>query len=111
MLAEILEAIKVKREQFVFAGRKMICTEISVSQDLGLRILTDEDQKQIEEELAYRLAVRCVHFDEGDPNAGEPVFTDDDIEALKAASKTTLLPLFAVVRRVNGLDGDANAKK
>lgn len=115
MLAEILELIKTKEEAFVFCGKRMICREIAISEDLGVPIKTEEDQERLEKELVYRLAVRTVFYDVGktvdEHIVGSPVFTDDDIEKLRAGGKTTVLPLFMVVRRVNGLDGDADAKK
>lgn len=114
MLTEILESIRKQQEAFTFAGKRMICVELGIDDDLGVEVKTEADAKRLEDEAVYRLMVRSVFFDVGEGDAhvvGERVFTDDDIAELRNGGKSSLGQVLAIVRRVNGLDGNANAKK
>lgn len=97
MLKDLLEVLRIREEQVELGGHKLVVRELQSAADVAA--LADN------QDLGYKLLVRCV-FDE----AGAPAFTDDDIPALKAGSKSRLAPLMAAVTRVNGFDSEANAK-
>ena len=81
---------------------------------LGERVLTVRELSSAADtmafadnaDLSFKLLVRCVV-----DAAGEPVFADADIPALKESSRLRLLPLIEAVRRVNGFDAEDNEKK
>ena len=97
MLADLLEAIQPRQEQVVLGGHMLVVREMQSAADVGF--MHDN------EDLSYKLMVRCV-FDE----AGMPAFDEADIPALKAGAKAKLLPLMEAVNRVNGFDAVAEAK-
>lgn len=94
---DILAAIRPREEPVTVGGLKLVVREMAHAADVA----SFDDNA----DLTYKLVVRCV-FDE----AGAPVFTDDDIPALKAAAKVRLAELVAAVTRVNGFDLAGNAK-
>jgi len=54
---------------------------------------------------AYKLLVRCTFFEDG-----SPAFADENIDAIKHASKRKIVSLIAAVTRVNGFDIEENVK-
>lgn len=97
MLADLLEAIRRREETLTIGGVKLVVRELAKGVDVGPM----EDNV----DLSYKLVVRST-FDE----QGNPVFTDDDIPALKGGAKLALEPLFSAVSRVHGLDLGAETK-
>lgn len=57
-------------------------------------------------DVEWKLLARCTFFaaDGKDHKAGEPAFTDADIEILKAAPRVRTLPLIRAVEAVNAFD-------
>lgn len=100
LLEDILAEIKPREETVKLAGKQLVVREIPSATDL-----VSPDAVPGAPEPYWQIIVRSV-FNE----AGEPVFTDADVPALKAGSKGKLRPLFAAVNRVNGLDVEENAK-
>lgn len=105
MLNDILEAIRCKVEEIELAGHTLTVREMPEAASLGYTSTAEAVADQ--DGSFYRMAVRCVFFKE----TGLPVFEDSDIPAIREASKRRLAKLLAAVTRVNGLDGDDNAKK
>ena len=97
MREEIIAALAVREEAFELGGRKLFARELASAADVAA-FVDNED-------LGYKLLVRCV-FDE----AGNPVFTDEDIPALKASAKSRLAPALRAVNRVNGFDVEDSVK-
>lgn len=97
MRIELLEAIKPREERVTLGAHTLVVRELACAADIAAF--------QDNADMTYKLIVRCT-FDE----AGEPAFTDEDIPALKAGAKATLLPLIAAVTRVNGFAFEENVK-
>ena len=97
MLKDLAEYLRPREERLAFAGRALVVRELESAADVAF--MADN------EDLSYKLLVRCV-FDE----AGAPVFTEADVVALKAGAKAKLLPLMEAVNRVNGFDTAGDAK-
>jgi hypothetical protein len=97
VLQDILDAIKPREERVTLGGHVLVVREIAIAADVAFM--------QDNADLTYKLVVRCV-FDE----AGEPAFDESDIPGLKKAGKTKLLPLIEAVNRVNGFDIEHEAK-
>lgn len=93
----ILAALAPQEERLELWGHTLVIRELASAADV-VRVEDDDN-------LTYHFIVRCT-FDE----AGEPLFTDDDIPQLKACSKAKLLPIIEAVSRVNGLWVNGNAK-
>ena len=96
MLDAIREALKLREERITVGGVKLLVREVTSAAEFA---------EMPREDFGYQLVVKCV-LDE----AGAPVFTAEDIPALKNGSRAALLPLFVAVNRVNGLDAAENAK-
>jgi len=97
MRTEIIAALAVREERFELAGKTLVARELASAADVAA--FADN------EDLAYKLLVRCVFTE-----AGEPVFTDEDIPALKASAKSRLAPATRAVNRVNGFDVEDSVK-
>lgn len=97
MRDELLAALARREERVTIGGLKLVVREMENAADVA----GFEDGA----DYGYKLVVRCV-FDE----AGAPVFTDDDISALKGASRVKFLPVIAAVNRVNGIDVEGEVK-
>jgi hypothetical protein len=102
MLQDILEFIKTREEVVAWAGRKVVVRELSAAADLGV---DPEKGKANPQEIYWRMVVRSVFTESGDP-----VFTDEDIPALRAASQRKLEDLLVAVNKVNGQDLAAEVK-
>lgn len=88
---ELLAFMAPREERVALGGIELVVKEWPMSADFGdFRGQTDSQ---------YLFVVGCV-FDD----LGMPVFTTDDIPAIKAASSKKLMPLIAAVNRVNGFD-------
>ena len=87
-----------KSEPLMIDGRKFTVRQVRSASELVE--VKDSD------EANYRLIIKCL-CDE----AGNPVFTDADIPALKEeASEINFLPVLRAIARVNGLDVEERAK-
>lgn len=87
-----------KSETVEISGRKFVVRQVRRASEL-VELKDGEDGN-------YRMLVRCL-FDE----AGVPVFTDEDIPALREeASDINFIPLIQAIVRVNGLDVEDRAK-
>ena len=89
--------LAAREEPITVGDRRLVARELEAAADTAAFL----DQ----EDLSYKLIVRCV-FEED----GSPAFTDDDIQTLKSGSRVKLQPLVDAVNRVNGLDVRAEAK-
>ena len=97
MREELLKAIQPREERITLGPHTLVVRELAAAADIAAF--------QDNADMTYKLIVRCT-FDE----TGEPAFTDEDITALKAGSKLTLLPLITAVTRVNGFALEENVK-
>jgi hypothetical protein len=86
-----------REERVKFGKRTVIVRELASAAELPM--LKDDS------DATYRLLVRSV-FEED----GEQTFTDDDIPKLKRASRRRVSDLLVAAARVNGLDGEVEAK-
>lgn len=84
---EIFEAIKCREEKFEIAGRTVTVRSLAAG-DATESLIDNPD-------AAYKLLTLCV-FDE----AGNRVFSDEDIPALKAASRGHVKALMEAVNRL-----------
>ena len=98
MLADILEAIKLREERVKFAGKELVVRELSTAAKLS--------SGKGEEDNFYHLFIACVYEEDGETLA----LNAESIPALKAGSRNKLAPLILAVTRVNGLDVEAEAK-
>jgi hypothetical protein len=89
MKDELLAAFAPQEERIEVAGRKLVVRELTAAAD------TAAFHDNVD--MSWKLLVRCV-FD----GKGNPVFTDDDIPALKKSGKVKLKPVSDAVLRVNG---------
>ena len=97
MREEILAALAAQEEKVTVGGKQLTVRELGSAAD-GAPFLDKTD-------VAYKLLTRCVFGDDD-----QPVFTDDDIPALKAGGKRKLMPLVNAVLRVNGLAAEEAEK-
>ena len=101
-MLKLLEDLLRTREQAVeLGGIKLHVRELESAADL----LIQGEEKLPEGELGWRMLVMCTFGEDG-----KLAFSKDDIPALKASSKWKLAPLIQAVNKVNGFDGDAEAK-
>lgn len=94
---DIFAALAQQEERISFAGHTLVVRELASAADV-IGIENDDS-------LTYSFVVKCT-FDE----AGEPLFTDEDIPRLKACAKAKLLPIIKAVSRVNGFWVKENVK-
>lgn len=94
----ILAALKRREETLVAGGRTVTIRELHSAAE-AIDFTNKED-------ATYLLVVRCVFAADG-----KPVFTDDDIPALKDGAKGRFWPFIEAVMRVNGEDVRDNEKK
>lgn len=87
MKQELLDALKCREEKIEIAGRTVIVRELAAG-DATESLIDNPD-------AAYKLLTLCV-FDE----AGNRIFSDDDIPALKATSRGYVKALMGVVNRI-----------
>lgn len=99
MRADLLAAIKPREEPVTLGPHKLVVRELAIAAD----VVALQDNV----DMTYKLAVRCVL----DAATGEPIWTDEDIPALKAGAKFAMLPVMEAVQRVNGLSIEDNEKK
>lgn len=92
MKEELAKYIAPREERLTFGGVKLVVRELGTAAD-GLAFKTSGDTEQ-------KFIVRCVFIDE----TGEPAFSDEDIPALKLASRLKMLPVIEAVNRVMGFD-------
>lgn len=97
MIEELIAALKAREEVVELGGHKLTVRELETAADVAAF--------QDNNDLQLKLVVRCVFDAEG-----RPVFTDEDIPALRGTSKTRFAPLLAAVNRVNGFDVEDGAK-
>lgn len=88
----ILKALAPDEEKFSFGGQTVLIREMDTA--------AEAEAMNEKPDAAYRMLVRCV-FDE----AGRPVFTDEDIPALKKSSSRKLAQLLLKVTSLNGMAG------
>jgi len=86
----LLAALQPRAEQLTFHGVEVVVRELATAADT--EAFRDGADAQ------FKFLTRCV-FDAD----GQPLFTDEQIPALKSASRAKLLPLLEAVMRVNGL--------
>lgn len=98
MREDLLKYLAPAEERFEFSGKAVILREM----DTAAEVEAMNDQP----DGAWRMFVRCV-FDE----AGNPVFNDNDIPALKKSGTRKLSGIFAKVMALNGMDLKGLAKK
>ena len=110
MLKEISEYLKPRQEEFSFCGLKLICRELHCAAEPLIKAKTQEEFDAALKDTDLLVAIGSVFHAEGD-KAGLPLFTLEDLPELKAASRARFQPILEVVRRVNGQDAEANAKK
>ena len=97
MLEALKNALAPMEEKVSIGGVELVVREMPHAAD----VVALEDQT----DLGYKILVRCV-FDAD----GAPVFSDEDIPALKAAGKLKLAPLMKACNKVNGLLVEEAAK-
>lgn len=93
----LLEAAKTAEQRVTIKGLVLVVRQLPTAADTeALRDGVDS---------LYKFMVRCT-FDE----AGAPVFSDDDIPALKATAKAVMAPLIKAVADVNGFNVEEQEK-
>lgn len=97
-MLDALKSLLAPREEVVeIGGVRLIVRELTTASDVaGLGVDSD---------AVYRLTVRCVFAE-----SGEPAFADDDIAEMKRTALTAFSTIVHAVRRVNGLDLDDSVK-
>lgn len=93
MHQDILEALQPRKKEIEFAGQKLVILEPSIAANLGMT--GEEDAK----EQSWKILIACV-FD----TDGKPVFTEEDIPALKQGGRWKIAPLIAAMNEVCGFD-------
>lgn len=93
----LLAALAPRAERLQFHGVEVEVRELATA--------ADTEAFRNGEDAQFKFLTRCA-FD-GD---GQPLFTDAQIPALKAASRAKLMPLLEAVLRVNGLLAEAEEK-
>ena len=96
MLDALKQALALREERVTLGDIELTVREMSAEADVS----GWDDAAS-----GYHLLVRCVYGPDG-----ALAFGTDDIPALQAGSKRRLLPLLTAVRRVNGLDVEAEEK-
>lgn len=97
MDADLLAALAPQKEAVTFAGRAFFAHELDCAADVP--------SEGGAVEMSLRLIVLCVRDAEG-----RPAFTDDDLAALRKASRRRIKPLIDAVMRVNGFNIEAEVK-
>lgn len=98
MHADLLEFFGPQEERLTVAGRALVVRTLPDDSDLAaVKDGTD---------VLWKFMVRCTFLaaDHGELKAGAQVFTDADIEHLKAAPRIKILPLIKAVENVNAFD-------
>lgn len=98
MRESLLKFFGPQEVRLTLAGAPIVVRTLSDEADVeAMRDPTD---------FFWKMAVRCTFYDEDGPDfkAGEPAFTDEDIERLKRAPRVLMLPLAQAVKDVNALD-------
>jgi len=97
MRDDLLQAIKPREETVKLGELTLVLRELQTASDVS-EFKDDGDR-------AYKLLVLCAFHEDG-----TPAFSDDDIPALKAASKSKVGMLTGPLMRVNGFDIEENVK-
>ncbi|HXF67673.1 MAG TPA: hypothetical protein VNK67_13385 [Burkholderiales bacterium] len=87
MKAELLEALRRREERIEVAGHVLIVREPAAGDQL--------DDLSSDPDAAYKLIVACTYDADGNR-----VFTDDDIPALKAASRGYVKQIIEILNRM-----------
>lgn len=95
--AAFFAAVKPQEIKVAIGGVELVVRQMPTA--------ADTEALRDGQDALYKFIVRCA-FDAD----GQPVFTDDDIPALKAAAKTAMLPLIKAVSDVNGFGSEDTAK-
>jgi len=98
MLKDLQDFLEPAEERITFAGQQLLVRELDS--------LIDTAAMRDDVDTTWKLVVRCVF----DPLSGAPVFTDEDIPALKRGARRKTLPLIHAVLRVCGQDIEAAEK-
>lgn len=99
MHQDILEAIQRRKKEVKIGGRTLVVCEPAAAADLGL---TGEEDTQ---ERYWKILVACVLDEEG-----KPVFTAEDIPALKDGGRWKLAQLTTAINEVCGFDAEHEQK-
>lgn len=97
MRDQLLAFLAPREERITVEGESLIVREMGTAADAQ----AFRDGK----DATYKFIVRCVFDAEGNP-----VFTDEDIPALKRASKLKMAPIISAVNRVMGFDLEDDVK-
>jgi hypothetical protein len=113
MLQAIEQALKVREESVEFLGRNYLVREINATEQLGFeKDELDELRKATgglsdAQLLGWSIFIHSVR----DAETGELAFTANEIPMLARGSRSKLAGILSAANRVNGLDGEDNAKK
>lgn len=97
MREDLIAALAPQKEAVEFAGQTLYAHELDCA--------TDVPTEGNPVDMSLKLVVLCIR-----DAAGQPVFGDADLAALKRSSRNRVKPLIDAVLRVNGFTVEAEAK-